>query len=528
MITITRHPITLYAVFAMLLLSFNARGDDVGDAFAQAQRIAAQRWNVSAVTLQSVEGENIAAGTDGNVLVGRDFAARFTRDMTPANKALALEFVMLHEMVHVAQKKDIPDTSPADPARKPFECQADMLASTAIVDSMFEDKSQSPEKGPKSVLSAARFLKQVGAGEGATLPVSANESGHLDKRERALAVHFGFLRALLKWLNVSGQQGDRAEKLRATTLRMLGPQYSEDEFNWSLGLCKAITRSTSDAVNAISLNTTFDLNEDAQTADFEKKENFIFTNNAPRTLIIQLIALTGGYPKEAPEKYEDYIFTDASYGSVEIPPRSKGKISVGYNFPSLDSEHYLPIFWDSPFDKNTLISASYTGKQVANPNCNSGWQNLGSSEIEQMAAAMVNIGLESKDGFSSILAAPVNPGLNMAVYYSAVKVPGAKEVIIYRSSSNSFVSAELYYGNDFKEATRLYEQTAEAFKKLCSTEGVKFSSKDSADGTSRNLRVANLTGYTEADLTLNAHENTDKSGSKTKSYQVSWNISAAD
>ncbi|NBF06628.1 hypothetical protein GV819_30615 [Pseudomonas sp. Fl5BN2] len=528
MIGITRFPIAPFAVLLMLLLSINARGDDIGEAFAQAQRIGAQRWNVSTVTLQSVEGENVAAGTDGNVLVGRNFATRFTRAMTPTNRALALEFVMLHEMVHVAQKKDMPDTSPADPARKPFECQADMLASMAILDSMFEDKSENPEKGPKAVLSTARLLKQVGAGEEPSLPVSANESGHLNKRERALAVHFGFLRALLKWLNTSGQQGDRVEKLRATTLRLLGPKNSEDEYDWSLGLCNAITRSTKDAVDAISLNTTFDLNNDVKTADFDKSENLVFTNNTSRTLIVQLIALTGGYPKESPEKYEDYIFTDASYGSVEIAPHSKGKISTGYNFSSLDSERYTPIFWDYPFDKNTLISASYTGSEVPDPNCNSGWKNLGSSEIEQMAAAMVKIGLASKDGFASILAAPVTPGLDIAAYYSTTKVPGAKEVIIYHKSSNPFTSAELYDGDDFKQATRLFEQTAEAFKKLCSTEGVKFSSKDTADGSSRRLQVANLTGYTEADLILHTRVYTEKSGNITKTYQVSWNIYAKD
>lgn len=529
MINIRYHTITQYAALSILLISVNARGDDIGEAFAQARNIGAQRWNVSALTLQQVEGENVAAGTDGNVLVGRDFVTRFTRDMTPANKVVALQFVMLHEVVHVAQKKDMPDTSPADPARKPFECQADMLASMATVDSMFEDTSGNPEKGPKAVLSTVRFLKQLSAGEEVTVPVSANESGHLDKRERALAVHFGFLRALSRWLNTSGQQGDRADKLRETTLRMLGPRNGDDEYVWSLEVCKAITRSTSEAVNAAALTMTFESDANTtNTASFQKNEDYIFTNNTPRTMIIQLIALTGGYPKDAPEKYEDYIFTDASYGSVEIAPRSKGRISIGYNFPTLDSEKYASISWEYPFDKNTLISASYIGKELANPNCNSGWQNLGSSEIEQMAAAMVKIGLAQKDGFSSILADPVNPGFNMPVYYSTTPVPGAKEVTIYHNSSNPFVSAELYYGTDLKEATDIYEKTADAFKKICTAEGVKLSSKNDPDGYSRYLRVANLTGYTEASLTLNMHESADKSGAKTKNYQVVWNISPAN
>ncbi|MEJ5057045.1 MULTISPECIES: hypothetical protein [unclassified Pseudomonas] len=531
---ITRLPITQLSAPAIALLLFfssNACSDDIGDAFAQAQQIAAQRWKVSAINLLQVDGQNIATGTDGNILAGHDFVTRFTRDMTPANKAAALKFVMLHEMVHVAQKNDIPDVSPADPARKPFECQADMLASLAFFDSMFEDKSDNPEMGPKAALPTARLLKQLGAGEELTTPVSANGTGHLDKRERALAVHFGFLRALLKWMDLSGQKGDRIDKLRATSHRLLGPQHAGDEYAWSTGLCNAITRSISDVVGALFLNTSFDVEADAKAnsaANFDKNSNFIFTNNTARTLVIQLIAVTGGYPKGAPEKYEDYIFTDASYGSVEIPPRSTGKIAIGYNFSSLDSERYDSFFWELPFDKNALISASYTGKQLANPNCNSGWENLGNSDIEQMAAAMVRIGLAEKDGFSSIVSSPLFPGQNMPMFHSSIEVPGATEVTIYRSSSNSFATAELYYGDDLKLANSTFEKTAEAFKKLCSTAGVKFSGKDTPDGASRHLRVANLTGYTEANLTLRTTEKADDSGKKTKRYQVAWGISAAD
>jgi hypothetical protein len=511
-----------------IFFSLNACADDIGDAFAQAQQIAAQRWNVSTVNLLPVDGQNIATGIDGNILVGDDFVSHFTRDMTPANKVAVLKFVMLHEMVHVAQKNEMPDVSPADPARKPFECQADMLASLALFDSMFKDKSENAELGPKAVLATARTLKQLGAGDEVTMPISANRTGHLNKRERVLAVHFGFLRALLEWMNLSGQKGDRIEKLRATSHRLLGPQHADDEYAWSTGLCNAITRRTSDAVGAVAINTRMDFTEGETESNFDKNDVLVFTNNAAKTLVIQLITLTGSYPKGAPEKYEDYIFTDASYGSVEIAPRSSGNIAIGYNFSPMDSERYDSFTWELPFDNNTLISASYTGKELAHPNCNSGWQNLGASDIEQMAAAMVRIGLAEKDGFSSIVSGPLFPGQNTSMFHSSIQVPGATEVIIYRSSSSPFVSAELYYGDDLKSANTFFEKTAEAFKKLCSTAGVKFSGKDTPDGSSRHLRVANLTGYTEANLTLRTSEKTDNSGIKTKKYQVAWGISAAD
>jgi hypothetical protein len=94
-----------------------------------------------------VEGNQIATGVDGNILVGKDFLAHFTRDLAENQVQPALRFVMLHELVHVAQSHDIPDVSPADPSRKAFECQADMLAATATLETQIMGVSLSDKTG---------------------------------------------------------------------------------------------------------------------------------------------------------------------------------------------------------------------------------------------------------------------------------------------------------------------------------------------------------------------------------------------
>ncbi|AZL73511.1 hypothetical protein [Pseudomonas oryziphila] len=516
-----------------LAVSTSARSEPIDAVFDEMKQLAEQRWHIPATSLQKVEGNQIATGVDGNILVGKDFLAHFTRDLPENQVQSALRFVMLHELVHVAQSHDIPDVSPADPSRKAFECQADMLSATATLETQIMGVSL-PDKtgaGGKELLATARLFKQLGAHAEQQDVASKTLSGHLDKRERALAVQFGLIRAMHTWITASDQQGERAEQARAAVLKLLGPNDISDERAWSMTLCNAITRTTQTAVNAIAMNTRMDVSDDTIETDenfrIHKKYNYTITNTAPYTVAINLIVLSGSYPKGADDRYEDYVISDAAYSSVEIPPRSKGVLSGTYTFASYDPNQRSGFSWEIPFDKNALVSASYLGTKVAMPNCNNNWNNLGSSAPEQMASALVRIGMAAKKNFADIAAAPVNPGFNDNVFHSTIAVPGAADVTLYQQATNPFAAVTLYSGDSLQEAIKVYEATAGDFKKLCDAKGVKITSDEKPDPPKRRLTFENLTGYSEASLSLSSRKK-DKTATAPLEYSVSWNIYPTD
>ncbi|MDU9405139.1 hypothetical protein RTH46_21870 [Pseudomonas sp. zfem004] len=516
-----------------LAVSTSARSETIDAVFDEMKQLAEQRWHIPATSLQKVEGNQIATGVDGNILVGKDFLAHFTRDLPENQVQSALRFVMLHELVHVAQSHDIPDVSPADPSRKAFECQADMLAATATLETQIMGISLSDKTGAggKELLATARQFKQLGAHAEQQDVASKTLSGHLDKRERALAVQFGLIRAMHTWMTATNQQGERAEQARAAIQNLLGPNDISDERAWSMTLCNAITRTTQTAVNAIAMNTRMDVNDDTIETDenyrIHKKYNYTITNTAPYTVAINLIVLSGSYPKGADDRYEDYVISDAAYSSVEIPPRSKGVLSGTYTFASYDPDQRSGFTWDYPLDKHALVSATYLGNKVATPNCNNNWKNLGSSAPEQMASALVRIGMAAKKNFADIVADPVFPGISDDTFHSKIAVPGAADVTLHQQVSNPFAIITLYSGDSLQEAIKVYEATAGAFKKLCDADGVEITSDEKPDDPERSLTFENLTGYSRANLSLDARKK-DKTANAPLEYSVSWFISPTD
>ncbi|VWC57513.1 hypothetical protein BLA18112_00522 [Burkholderia lata] len=506
---------------------------DQGAVFAEARQIASNRWNIPPAMMRVVHGESVAASRDGFILVGETFASKFTEGMSPADARTALLFVMLHELVHVAQKDDIPMVSPEDPARRPFECQADLLAATALVTGQLRAMPlNDPAAGAQAILATVRFLKQLGAHAEQIMPTTASATGHVNRRERALAVQFGFARALSNWPAPTDQPNSSLAVARAAAQAFIGPQAREDELTWSLGICRAITRSDPDAVEAVKMHTliskggnTMDMGPAGASA---QNFNYVVSNASARTLRVSLIALSGSYDKAAPDDFASYDFAGAAYSSVDIAPRSEGTLSGKFPFPGGDPDKRSIFLWSLPFDPNALLSASYVGKAVANANCNSGWGSLGKSRREQTVSAMARIGIAAADGFQSIAAGERNPGYGFNVFDSNVTVPGALSVVVVRNASNPFVLVDLYDGDDFEEANRVFEQARDEFKAECTQSGVQLRGNDSADRAERQFYVINLTGYSQAALSLHTRKESGNERIKLSKYSVHWGINAAD
>jgi hypothetical protein len=172
-------------------------------------------------------------------------------------------------------------------------------------------------------------------------------------------VQFGLIRAMHTWITATDQQGERAEQARAAVQKLLGPNDISDERVWSMTLCNAITRTTQTAVNAIAMNTRMDVNDDTIETDenfrIHKKYNYTITNTAPYTVAINLIVLSGSYPKGADDRYEDYVISDAAYSSVEIPPVRKASFQGPIRSPLRPEPAFRLFLGDSLRQKCTGI-----------------------------------------------------------------------------------------------------------------------------------------------------------------------------
>ncbi|MEX3972030.1 hypothetical protein [Paraburkholderia caribensis] len=522
---------TVFCIWiSVLSQAAHAADNDVTRAFSEAKLIAMQLWHVTSADLRFVAGQDLAVTRDGTILAGRAFADRITTGLSPSDAKISLRFAMLHEFVHIVQGKDIPDVSPTDTARRPFECQADMLAAGALLDSLLTGLSlDTGAQRATAILNVTHLLKQLGThGEGGSPPPDSTLR-KMGERERALAVQFGFIRSMEKWSHGSKETGQKIDKLRKATQRLIGGWNNNDEISWSMRVCKAITRVDAPVVEAVGARTRIYTDEESSGPDadgvFYSNFHYVIKNVSSRTLAIDLIVLAGTYPVNQEQNWEDYVITDAVYRETRIGPGESGELVGRYAIPLVDSEKNSFV-WQLPFDQKTLISATYIGEERPAPNCNAGWLNLGSSPIEQMAAALVRIGSAAKGGFGSIKGEPQNPGLSEIFFNSTVLVPGSSKVTIVNSGPNSSALISLYEGNDFKEATRVYEDVSDGLVKLCSTSGVKISANNSGDMTDRTIGISNLTRYSMATLSLKKRDSKFDTSGKS-SYSVFWAINYA-
>jgi len=520
-------------IIAMCMLIFlagmresHSEEDAGGTAFAEAKVLMQQRWDVAVAKLHIVDGKEIAAAPDGTIFLGRDFINSFSNGLSPSDTKVALLFVMLHELVHVVQKTSIPEVSPNDPVRRPFECQADLLASFVMFSEAI--KLAAPSGASGAMLGTEvlmRQLKQVGGYAEKVSGADINLEGHLDRRQRILAVQFGYENAIATYFNGKPEASADDIKTFETAVTFVGP-HPQSAFEWSAAICKSITRSDSTSVQAASVDTLIDTK--GTGVDFDKQMqnyNFSVKNTAAQTLAIHLIALSGSFPTGAKDDFSQYIFTGASHAFAEIPPHTEGKLTGSLPFPFNDRPEGIFV-WMLPFDPDALISASYKGPAEPPPNCNTGWTSLRESPFEKMAVGLVRLGISSQNRFQSAMGAPLYPGLiaSPTAFKSNIPVPGSELVTINITPSFNSASVQLYSGVSREDALKVYNDNEHSMRQLCNTQGVKFSSRKTASDEGSSFRVENLTGYSMAELSYWHSKPDAHDPNVSDHYNVYWYI----
>lgn len=503
----SRLPASLFVLALSVRLGF-AESSQFESAKADAVRLSAS-WQLGPYRIVEKDGR-FAEATDARVVIlGRGLGNQLNLSSGTIAKQRALTFIVLHELWHVKQIDLLGSDAFMNAKQKPaLECQADLAASyTLILDALQTIKDFSD---PTELAAASRRIEEFRSTWGALselLPSGDDPLGHLDRRERILALQFGFWRAYSDRLS-----GAPKRKLRelAEHLAVRADAQSASSFEqWSRGICDRIVGYDKSALSSITFGFGAVKFSDNGT---DVAVEITAANNSYRDISVSASVLLGYFAAGMRDNFAKYTFMDAASDQALIKPNQTISLHFKMRVPQVPKGSEM-FMWTLPFLQQALLSARYSSPDRPPPNCNAAW----TPDVNPLLADLARLGGMAQDRFKDAYESADRPLSGIPIYKSSVVVRGSLGVEIFTMGEPT-AEVLLYKGTDEAEALGRFRASADMIKKSCRLVGA-ISEWVGKDGEP-NLLVHRLTANSQALLTISARQTQNG-----RQFEVSWRVS---